>query len=233
MSYVVNRSECATCGLMLISLSSEVCSRRAHISKVAWWRSPTSTRKPVACRCHHYLPWWKWFVQQKAQSGPGYHRKLGCTKIVFCWVFHRRQGLHTNRLNLVEYNQKVDMLNEALKSLSLQYSEVEFWDHSDVVNGGLLNHIWHADGVHLASSGTKYLFRSICGAVWTATEQLLRYLYNGYVNIVCLTCQVYNIIAHSSCYEYWYAMHGTCHEYFLPECTQVLWSFFVLNLVNE
>ena len=45
-------------------------------------------------------------------------QQLGCLKIVFCCVLHRRQAHLTNHLNLVEYNQKVDMLNKSLKSVS-------------------------------------------------------------------------------------------------------------------
>ena len=101
-------------------------------------------------------------------------QRLGCAKIVLCCVFHRRQGRLTTRLDLVEYNQNVDMFNKSLQSLSRKYDEVEFWDHSDVVNGGSVNRIWHADGVHLASNGTKFLFRSIRGAVWYTTKQLFR-----------------------------------------------------------
>ena len=81
-------------------------------------------------------------------------------------AFYHRPGYYTAGLNLELYNNKIDFLNESLKTLTLPVgSTIMFWKHTNVTNSGSVKSIWSPDEVHLNGKGMECYSRSMHGAV--------------------------------------------------------------------
>ena len=91
-------------------------------------------------------------------------------------VAHRRPGRYTSygrhRVDLTEYNGKVDDYNDCLRGKALSFPKLlGFWGHRDVNRLGEAPGALHpSDGVHLGARGDEKLYISFKFAASHAVE---------------------------------------------------------------